>query len=565
RVYGASVTRPAALQAKVEVRHEEVRRDSDQVVDSQLKHLSEDEWSEGGGGIVLRLPKLDLTNLQGSRKNHKKGLDCKLYRVACDITLPLASSNFPAQFQCVSCPFTVRTGSPQLWAYTSTIVWFVWFQRDMREPDSKCPPSSGIGSILSLIQARIIGAGLRYSSLTSGERDGINPHRLTDGERQGWTDTIKTLCEVERDGSTISRSKFIRQMPKKECIWLLVCAAVNTGLRLMKYDLDRFYHIGLSNKMCRSCRDIQIGDFILRSSLTRIENSLSSQPHTKVIVQVCTDSEVEPVVTGVDDFDKWTLQEKVRNISVGKIENKCVYYILPSREDVRSIREQKRDTKKVKNSYSTKSNQEDLPPGLLIKGMSSLTLSDSALSNETLSESFASSPALTIRPEEEEEEEPARKKCAVSPETQHREEIRQTPLGHPGVDDTVTSSTGVVEEFTATFPVSPISVGAAERSFSETAERVLQGSPDNSSLGSHHDNEDWDSERLLSPKDEAFILKEMERDNLPPHVLNDVLLSSGSESSVQENPFDPVGELAAMSPESMHSAEMGSPFSDILM
>ena len=56
--------------------------------------------------------------------------------------------------------------------------------------------------------------------------------------------------------------------------------------------------------------------------------------------------QVEPVLVVVDEFDKWTLQEKVCNISIGKVDNKCVYRILPSKEDVRTIEEQTRGTKK---------------------------------------------------------------------------------------------------------------------------------------------------------------------------------------------------------------------------
>ena len=84
-------------------------------------------------------------------------------------------------------------------------IYLIFFQR---KPDTDCPRQLKVNEILRLIQARILGAGLRLSNKAlwdslneqeEGQQEyspyATLPHKLTDGERKGWIKMIEERCE----------------------------------------------------------------------------------------------------------------------------------------------------------------------------------------------------------------------------------------------------------------------------------------------------------------------------------------------------------------------------------
>ncbi|GFS00693.1 hypothetical protein ElyMa_004562000 [Elysia marginata] len=513
------------------------------IADKNQKIQLQEASNPSGAGVLLQLSKIYVNNLQGARKSQK---NVKMYRVVCDIPVTL-SPNFQHQIECMSIPFTVRSGSTQLWPHISSVVWFIWAQQDVRQPDSNCPKELELNSILSLIQARIIGADLRLSSqalwdkMSDVERDKYStpsrlPHRFTDGERKGWIDTIRENCGIS-PGDLVSRCNFIKHKPEKLYIWLVVCAAVNTALRLKENDLDRFFHIGISNDMCRSFPSINIGDFILRSSLNRLDSSAGKEPHAKVVVQVCTGNEVDPVVKNVDDFDRWTLQENLSSISIEN-EGNCVCRILPSMEDVRTTEEQKRDNK---GDSSSANNQ------ALSKNRTHSLVCSPAVPNIGKENPACSLPPLNSG-------EPELKKRILPDAKQPGPSSLQF---QPATDAIERPGAASAFQGMSTLTESPLHPDLVE------TEKLGLDSLNNSPLSSHCGhageapfNELLDYERILSQEDEKYLMNNI------PQVWKDVFLSDSSEPDTQ---YVKICGTLGMSPVSMDSESVCSPSSDNAM
>ncbi|GFO22894.1 histone-lysine N-methyltransferase SETMAR [Plakobranchus ocellatus] len=350
-------------------------RDGDEALGKKVL-LEKSPDSNHDGGLVLFINNLCLKDFQTARK---RGVDFKLCRMATSIVAEISS--FRVNIKCISLPFIIRTGSTQLWPYISNIVWFIWAQRDVCESDCKCPKELPLSSVLALIQARIVGAGLRLSNralqrkMASGEK-GLEvalPHKLTDGERMGWEEIIKQKCGIESNREpVVLKQNFIKQS-NDCCLWAQVCGAVYTGLRLKKYDLDRFFHIGISHEMCESLSCVEQGEFLLRSSHNRRKQASGREPLAGVVIEMYLKEKVHPRVYLVEHFEKWTLKEIISHIKFEgeKHGSNIVRRILPSREDIQSLHEEPRqvfDENQYKRQHtgSAVPDQKELPPVIVI-------------------------------------------------------------------------------------------------------------------------------------------------------------------------------------------------------
>uniref|UniRef100_A0A2C9M6N5 Uncharacterized protein n=2 Tax=Biomphalaria glabrata TaxID=6526 RepID=A0A2C9M6N5_BIOGL len=67
--------------------------------------------------------------------------------------LQLKGSNAPT-IKCLSLPFTVRSGSTQLWYYIGAVHWYCWVQTDLYQPRFHCSTTMPLEVFISMLQER---------------------------------------------------------------------------------------------------------------------------------------------------------------------------------------------------------------------------------------------------------------------------------------------------------------------------------------------------------------------------------------------------------------------------
>ncbi|XP_055868226.1 uncharacterized protein LOC106055822 [Biomphalaria glabrata] len=280
--------------------------------------------------VTLQLAKFTRTTKRSTKTNFEH-----FNRITWQLKLDIPGQ---PEIKCLSLPFTVRSGSTQLWYYIGAVHWYCWVQTDLYQPKCQCPTTMKRELFLSMLQER-------YHSITSDHFTEENiqsfqsqldamPSHLSHDVQMNEILQGKLPCIRSSDNS----KRHTQENKFSFYNWFI--AACNT---LKRFQLEvhklRIFSSFLSQQHCNDIlKDQPNGTAIVRLSLNSIKNIQSEAPLAFVTVQIIFNSVQTILVKDPDEIR--SLYSFLSHIRGEKEEpNFCVHYVWPSCKQLEEYKE----------------------------------------------------------------------------------------------------------------------------------------------------------------------------------------------------------------------------------
>ncbi|XP_059160440.1 uncharacterized protein LOC131944012 [Physella acuta] len=247
-----------------------------------VEQPSERKMSESDQGILVEL-NVNIENYQRCKGRTSPKSYAHFDRIGIVLNFTALPEKFESEIkiECLSLPFTVVTGSNQIWPYTGAVVWYCWIQKDLYSTPFKCPSEMSFSQLLAMIQAK-----LKYinSDLYLNEENVLALQNI-----------LKSLKKCKQNNNMIDMHSLLQmKMPKQgnhtngehtfSCYtWLE--AAFNTINLFQSYAQKGVLWSFLSHRQCvKLLKGKSVGTAIVRISLNNVEKEDSISPYAALTV-----------------------------------------------------------------------------------------------------------------------------------------------------------------------------------------------------------------------------------------------------------------------------------------